>query len=157
MATVLQTQPENELQNSSLVDRLMVLLLQQRSTTPQKLETDFSVTQEAMQHIRADYEAGKTVTVVWAEYFRSQSQPPPAPTRGTRTCPYYIVHNEEELARVRKALNGYSGERLYPFPFIIGKEPGMIFQAPGSAHPLETDEGAEGEPDYVYQLIALPT
>jgi hypothetical protein len=73
-----------------------------------------------------------------------------------RTCPYYIVNDEAELLRVRKALGGYDLERLHPFPFIVGREPGFTFQCKGSAHPIPPEPGTDGEPDLVYDRREIP-
>lgn len=73
-----------------------------------------------------------------------------------RICPYYLVTNEDEEARVRKALFGYKVERLHDYPFIIGREPGFTFQAKGSDHPMPTHIGSLGEPDLVYRHTEVP-
>lgn len=69
-----------------------------------------------------------------------------------KTCPYYIVRNEEELQSVRKAFDDYSMPALYDFPFIVGKEPDFVFQQADVENPLPMYKGKAGEPDLIYEL-----
>lgn len=73
----------------------------------------------------------------------------------TKKCPYYIVNNEEEFAKVLKALGTSSSrEPLYPFPCIVGKD-GIIFQSDAKDYPMSECFDKEESRNYVYELKTL--